>query len=245
LDALRLGRTDYLSPKMLPAEAKKLVDSMSDAERDALRAGVSQSLMTKVMDAPQQVNAAQRIIGAPATRKRLEALFQDPNEYKVFEAALQREAELFRTAQDIVRGSRTANKTAAMADLKAGNGIFDIAGEAVDIAAGSPGSVVGRVLKYLQARTSLDEKTAGEVAKMLKSGTVQEINDTMNRLESSSARFLKGQGKSAQRLKVTSGAIGAAAPTTRMSAPESAPVGAEEDDEAKLQRLMDKYSIQE
>jgi len=245
LDALRLGRTDYLSPKMLPAEAKKLVDSMSDAERDALRAGVSQSLMTKVMDAPQQVNAAQRIIGAPATRKRLEALFQDPNEYKVFEAALQREAELFRSAQDIVRGSRTANKTAAMADLKAGNGIFDIAGEAVDIAAGSPGSVVGRVLKYLQARTSLDEKTAGEVAKMLKSGTVQEINDTMNRLESSSARFLKDQGKSAQRLKVTSGAIGAAAPTTRMSAPESAPVDAEEDDEAKLQRLMDKYSIQE
>jgi hypothetical protein len=40
LDALRLGRTDYLSPKMLPNEAKKLVDGMSDAERDALRAEV-------------------------------------------------------------------------------------------------------------------------------------------------------------------------------------------------------------
>lgn len=244
LDALRLGRTDYLSPKMLPAEAKKLVDGMSEAERDALRAGVAQSLLTKVMDAPQEINAAQRIIGAPATRKRLEALFQDPNEYKVFEAALKRESELFRNAQDIVRGSRTANKTEALKDLKAGNGIFDIAGEAVDIAAGSPGSVVGRVLKYLQARTTLDEKTAGEVANMLKSGTTQEVDATLKRLESSSAKFLEDKNTSARRLKTVSGTVGAAAPTTRLEAPESeAP--ADEDDEAKLQRLLEKYSTKE
>ena len=238
LDALRLGRTDYLSPKMLPNEAKKLVDGMSEAERDALRAGVAQSLLTKVMDSPQQINAAQRIIGAPATRKRLEALFQDPNEYKVFEAALQRESELFRNAQDIVRGSRTANKTEALKDLKAGNGIFDIAGEAVDIASGSPGSVVGRVLKYLQARTSLDEKTAGEVAKMLKSGTTQEVDDTLKRLEASSAKFLEDKNTSARRLKTTSGTVGAAAPTTRMVADEPEAPPEDEDDEAKIQRIM-------
>jgi hypothetical protein len=245
LDALRLGRTDYLSPKTLPAEAKKLVDSMSDAERDALRVGVAQSVLSKIMDAPQQVNAAQRVIGAPATRKRLEALFKDPNEYQVFEAALTRESELFRNAQDIVRGSRTANKTEALKDLKAGNGIFDIAGEAVDIAAGSPGSVVGRVLKYLQARTSLDEKTAGEVAKMLKSGTQQEVDATLSRLESSSAKFLEDKNTSARRLKTTSGTIGAAAPTTPRAAPESDVPVEGEDDDAKLQRLLEKYSTKE
>ena len=245
LDALRLGRTDYLSPKMLPTEAKKLVAAMSEGERDALRAGVAQSLLTKVMDAPQQINAAQRIIGAPATRKRLEALFQDPNEYKVFEAALQRESELFRNAQDIVRGSRTANKTEALKDLKAGNGIFDIAGEAVDIAAGSPGSVVGRVLKYLQARTSLDEKTAADVAQMLKSGTQQEVDDVLGRLESSSAKFVKDQATSARRLKTTSGTVGAAAPTTRRAPPEQEPEPEGEDDDAKLQRLLEKYSTEE
>ena len=245
LDALRLGRTDYLTPKMLPAEAKKLVDGMSDAERDALRAGVAQSLLTKVLDAPQQVNAAQRIIGAPATRKRLEALFQDPNEYKVFEAAMQRESELFRNAQDIVRGSRTANKQEALKDLKSGSGIFDIAGEAIDVAAGSPGSVIGRVLKYLQARTSLDEKTAGEVAKMLKSGSQQEVDDVLNRLESSSAKFIEGREKSAQRLKTVSGTVGAALPTTPKAPPpvETGPEG--ETDDEKLQRLMEKYNVQE
>jgi hypothetical protein len=238
LDALRLGRTDYLSPKTLPAEAKKLVDSMSDAERDALRVGVAQSVLSKIMDAPQQVNAAQRVIGAPATRKRLEALFKDPNEYQVFEAALTRESELFRNAQDIVRGSRTANKTEALKDLKAGNGIFDIAGEAVDIAAGSPGSVVGRVLKYLQARTSLDEKTAGEVAKMLKSGTPQEVDATLSRLESSSAKFLEDKNTSARRLKTVSGTVGAAAPTTRVVPDASEAPPEDEDDEAKIQRIL-------
>ena len=238
LDALRLGRTDYLSPKMLPAQAKKLVDGMSEAERDALRAGAAQSILSKIMDAPQQINAAQRIIGAPATRKRLEALFKDPKEYEVFEAALQRESELFLNAQDIVRGSRTANKTEALKDLKAGNGIFDIAGEAVDVAAGSPGSVVGRVLKYLQARTTLDEKTAGEVAKMLRSGTAQEVDDTLKRLESSSAKFLEDKNTSARRLKTTAGTIGAVAPTTRQAAPEPEASAEDEDDEAKVQRIM-------
>ena len=245
LDALRLGRTDYLSPKMLPAEAKKVVDAMSDGERDALRAGVAQSLLTKVMDAPQQINAAQRIIGAPATRKRLEALFQDPNEYKVFEAAMQRESELFRNAQNIIRGSRTANKQEAIADLKSGSGIFDIAGEAVDVAVGSPGSVIGRVLKYLQARTTLDEKSAGEIATMLKSGTVQEMQDTLNRLEASSAKFIEGREKSARRLKTISGTVGAAAPTTPKAAAEveAAPEG--ETDDEKIKRLMDKYNLEE
>lgn len=245
LDALRLGRTDYLSPKMLPNEAKKVVDAMSDGERDALRAGVAQSLLTKIMDAPQQINAAQRIIGAPATRKRLEALFQDPNEYKVFEAAMQRESELFRNAQDIVRGSRTANKTEALKDLKAGNGIFDIAGEAVDIATGSPGSVIGRVLKYLQASTTLDEKSAGEIAKMLKSGTVQEMQDTLNRLEAGSAKFIKDKNTSARRLKTVSGTVGAVAPTTRMAPDETEAPPEDEDDDAKLQRLLEKYSTKE
>ena len=247
LDALRLGRTDYLSPKMLPAEAKKVVDAMSDGERDALRAGVAQSLLTKVMDAPQQVNAAQRIIGAPATRKRLEALFQDPNEYKVFEAAMQRESELFRNAQNIIRGSRTANKQEAIADLKSSSGIFDIAGEAVDVAVGSPGSVIGRVLKALQARTTLDEKSAGEIATMLKSGTVQEMQDVLNRLEASSAKFIEGREKTARRLRTTSGTIGAVAPNTPRPAPvPETPAGSEEEtDDEKLQRLMDKYNVQE
>ena len=98
--------------------------------------------------------------------------------------------------------------------------------------------MVGRVLKYLQARTSLDEKTAGEVAKMLKSGTPQEVDATLSRLESSSAKFLEDKNTSARRLKTVSGTVGAVAPTTRMAPDETEAPPEDEDDEAKIQRIL-------
>lgn len=236
LDAIRLGKDEYLTPKMLPEQARKLVSGMSDAEKDALRIGVAQSILTKIMDAPQQVNAAQRVIGAPATRKRLEALFENPAEYQVFEAALKREAALFRNAQEVIRNSRTANKQEAIADLKRSTNVLDIAGEAVNIATGTPGSVVGRVLKYLQVRSSLDEKTAGELANMLKSNTPAEIDNVMTRLEKSADEFARRQEKSWTRSKTISGAVGTAAPEG--TTPQSAEPASEEDDDSKIERIL-------
>jgi hypothetical protein len=79
---------------------------------------------------------------------------------------------------------------------------------------------------------------------MLKSGTTQEVDATLKRLESSSAKFLEDKNTSARRLKTTSGTIGAAAPTTRI-APEESDTPVDEDDDAKLQRLLEKYSTEE
>lgn len=236
LDALRLGREDFMSPKTLPEQAKKIVANMSDAERDALRTGATQSILSKIMESPQQINAAQRVIGAPATRKRLEALFDNPQEYDIFEAALKREAELFRNAQDIARGSRTQPKAEAVKDLKAGSGVIDIAGEAVDVAMGTPGSVVGRVLKYLQARTTLDEKSAAEIAKMLKSSTPQEIDDTLSRLERSSEKFVQDKERTAKRLQGIAGTTGRVLPESEKIAKDKEEEP-EEDVDATIKRL--------
>lgn len=238
LDALRLGREEYMTPKTLPEQAKKLVAGMSEGERDALRTGATQAILSKIQDAPQQINAAQRIIGAPATRKRLEALFDNPQEYEIFEAALKREAELFRNAQDLVRGSRTQPKAEAVKDLKSGSGVLDIAGETVDIAMGTPGSVVGRVLKYLQARTTLDEKSSAEIAKMLKSSTPQEIDDTLGRLERSSQKFTQDRETTAKRLQGIAGTTGRVLPESEkiVQEDEEQPP-AEEDVDAIIQRL--------
>lgn len=236
LDALRLGREEYMTPKTLPEQAKKIVAGMSDAERDALRTGAAQAILSKIQDAPQQINAAQRVIGAPATRKRLEALFENPQEYEIFEAALKREAELFRNAQEIVRGSRTQPKAEAVKDLKSGSGVIDVAGEAVDVAMGTPGSVVGRVLKYLQARTTLDEKSAAEIAKMLKSGTPQEIDDTLARLERSSEKFIQDKERTAKRLQGIAGTTGRVLPESE-KLPTEKKEEPEEDVEATIERL--------
>lgn len=237
LDALRLGREEFMSPKTLPEQAKKIVAGMSEGERDALRTGATQAILSKIMDSPQQINAAQRVIGAPATRKRLEALFDNPQEYEVFEAALKRESELFRNAQDIARGSRTQPKAEAVKDLKSGSGVLDVAGEAVDVAMGTPGSVVGRVLKYLQARTTLDEKSAAEIAKMLKSSTPQEIDDTLSRLERSSQKFTQDSEATAKRLQGIAGTTGRVLPESEKIATEKEEQAPEEDVDATIQRL--------
>lgn len=237
LDALRLGREEYMTPKTLPEQAKKLVAGMSDAERDALRTGAAQAILSKIQDAPQQINAAQRVIGAPATRKRLEALFENPQEYEIFEAALKREAELFRNAQEIVRGSRTQPKAEAVKDLKSGSGVIDIAGEAVDVAMGTPGSVVGRVLKYLQARTTLDEQSAAEIAKMLKSSTPQEIDATLSRLERSSQKFVQDKERTAKRLQGIAGTTGRVLPESEKLPKEAEEEEPEEDVDAVIERL--------
>jgi hypothetical protein len=237
LDALRLGREEFMSPKTLPEQAKKIVAGMSEGERDALRTGATQAILTKIQDAPQQINAAQRVIGAPATRKRLEALFDNPQEYEIFEAALKRESELFRNAQEIARGSRTQPKAEAVKDLKSGSGVLDVAGEAVDVAMGTPGSVVGRVLKYLQARTTLDEKSSAEIAKMLKSSTPQEIDDTLSRLERSSLKFTQDREATQKRLQGIAGTTGRVLPESEKIATEKEEEAPEEDVDAMIKRL--------
>jgi hypothetical protein len=234
LNALRYGKDEFLSPKFTPAQAIEKVKAMSAAEKDALRAGVAQSILGKVMETPNQVNAAQRVIGAPSTRKRLEALFDNPSEYQIFEEALKRESELFRNAQQIIRNSRTANKKEALDDLKKGSSILDIAGDAIDVSAGSPGSMVGRVLKFLQSRTSLDEKSASKIADMLKASTPQEVDAVLSQLEGSSRKFVKGAEKTGRREKATSGVVGRTIGEPPMTKEAPPP-------EESEQEILDKY----
>jgi hypothetical protein len=235
LDALRFGREDFLSPKNTPDRVIKQLQAMSTAEKEALRTGAAQTLLSRILETPNQVNAAQRVIGAPSTRKRLNALFDDPNQYKVFEEALKREAELFRNAQNILRNSRTENRKQAIEDLKKAPGILDIAGEAVDFANAGPGSIVGRTLKLLQSRATFDEKTADEVANILRAGTPQEINAVLDKLEQSAGKFAREAERSNVVQKgITRGVGSAAGEPPRTPEPERL----EETDDERLERLL-------
>lgn len=249
LDALQLGRTDFLSPKLLPDRAKAMVDKMSDAEKDALRTGVAQSILTKIGETPNQVNAAQRVIGAPATRQRLEALFDDPNKYQLFEAALQREAELFRNAQQMVRGSRTANKTEAVKDLESNTGMFDVAGETIDAATATPGALVSRVLKFLNNSAPLSEKTAAQLSTMLKATAPADVDKVLTQLEQGAAKLAQSAKTDVKRQRVVSGAVSATAgQSPKMPAVQEPTMSDEEQraaEDATFEDLKNKYAKEE
>ena len=249
LDALQLGRVDFLSPKLLPDRAKAMVAKMSDAEKDALRIGAAQSILTQIGETPNQVNAAQRVIGATNTKQRLAALFDDPNEYQLFEAALMREADLFRNAQQMVRGSRTANKTEAVKDLNSKEGMFDIAGEAIDMATSTPGTLVSRVLKFLSNSAPLSEKSAAKLSTMLKASAPADIDKVLTQLEQGAAKLVISAKKDVKRQRVISGATSASAGTgpnlPTATGPELSPEAQSASEDATFKDLMKKYATEE
>lgn len=249
LDALELGRVDFLSPKLLPDRAKAMVAKMSDAEKDALRIGAAQSILTQIGETPNQVNAAQRVIGATNTRQRLSALFDDPKQYQLFEAALTREADLFRNAQQMVRGSRTANKTEAVKDLNSKEGMFDIAGEAIDMATSTPGALVSRVLKFLSNSAPLSEKSAAKLSTMLKASAPADIDKVLTQLEQGAAKLVISAKKDVKRQRVISGATSASAGTgpslPTATGPALSPEDAQAKEDATFRDLMKKYATEE
>ena len=246
LDALELGRIEYLSPKLLPDRAKAMVAKMSDAEKDALRIGVAQSILTKIGETPNQINAAQKVIGATNTRQRLSALFDDPNEYKLFEAALQREAELFRNAQQMVRNSRTTNRAEAVKDLNSKDGMFDIAGEALDAATSTPGALVSRVLKFLNNSAPLSEKTAAKLSTMLKASAPADVDKVLTQLEQGAAKLAASARKDVKRQRVVSGATSASAGQAPTVNPEEWVVEEKiANEDATFEELKKKYATEE
>jgi len=249
LDALELGRVDFFSPKLLPDRAKAMIAKMSDAEKDALRIGAAQSILTRIGETPNQINAAQKVIGAANTRQRLEALFDDPNQYQLFEAALMREADLFRNAQQMVRNSRTTNRAEAVKDLEAKEGMFDIAGEALDAATSTPGALVSRVLKFLNNSAPLSEKTAAKLSTMLKASTPNEIDNVLTQLERGAAKLAASAKKDVKRQRVVSGAISASAgESPKLPDPlleETWLEDAQASEDAEFKELMKKYATEE
>jgi hypothetical protein len=224
-----------------------MVAKMSDAEKDALRIGVAQSILTKIGETPNQINAAQKVIGATNTRQRLSALFDDPNQYKLFEAALQREAELFRNAQQMVRNSRTTNRAEAVKDLNSTDGMLDIAGEAIDMATSTPGALVSRVLKFLNNSAPLSEKTAAKLSTMLKASSPTDVDNVLTQLEQGAAKLAASAKKSVKQQRVISGATSASAgdvPT--LPVPPQASIEQQlANEDATFEDLKKKYATEE
>lgn len=247
LEALRFGKDDFLKKGFMPDQAKAMVKNMSDAEKNALRAGVAQSILNDIMTRPQQINAAQIVISAPATKARLAALFDNPNDYKLFEAALEREAQLFRNAQDIARNSRTAPRAAALKDLDE-NPVVDITGQVLDLSASSgPGSFLAKVFKIYQQGLPMSEKVANEVAQILKTGSPRDVQKVTAKLEEQVKKKAQQAQKAARREKQTTSAMSVSAGATP-KLPESPKPSVEQqmaEEDATFEDLKKKYATEE
>ena len=116
LDALDKGQDLF---KMRPDEARKLLESFGDSEREMFVRGAFDSMATRVEDAAAGFDITKRrpLREATLDRQRLRLLFPDDASFEQFTNGLADEATIAATNRFVVGGSQTADKLAGLAEF--------------------------------------------------------------------------------------------------------------------------------
>lgn len=183
LNAMRTGMNDF--NRLDHEEVAKLFNGMNTVEREAFRTGAARNIYSTIMDPSSNINAAQRLIGSPETRQKLEAMFDSPAQYNLFHAALERESQLFHQSNRILQGSPTARRTQARERFEEGS---NVGSAAADLATGgwmnSLTNMVGRAIRG----ANISDDIADRTATLLMSSDPAEVSAAVRILENASQR---------------------------------------------------------
>lgn len=198
-DAIKMGREDL--NRMQPEEVRRAIKDMSFAEKDAFRSGVSQHLFEALGKPTTDFNSAQRILGSDSMREKLRATFDDPKKWKIFEAAMDKEAALFDRNKKSM--SRVEGKK-LQALGKEDSVLSNVLDGGMQNAPGMGGiSPLNRIYNWLRFPLPMSESTADGILKTINRGDTRAFEATM-------ARLAKAQSRLAVRGK-RSGKVGAIA----------------------------------
>lgn len=182
-NALEQGRTEIA--KLRPQELQKLwrgKDALSAGEKEAFRTGMLQHLLQPIEDASGNRNFAQQVIGSEAWRSKLKTVLP-PGEYRLLEASLKREAELFKGRSNILGGSATARRVASKGDLDSaieGGKLSDV----VDMISRGRNGLVGAGIAALDyaRRANVSDAVYTQLARILKTGGPEDIANVLRSL---------------------------------------------------------------
>lgn len=176
VQALEQGRDDIA--RMRPQEVYKLwngKNALSAGEKEAFKTGVLQHLLQPIEDATGNRNFAQQVIGSKAWRSKLKTMLP-PGEFRLLDASLRREAELFKGRSSVLGGSATAGRVASKEDLDRAidGGNFD---QVVDmISSGRAGIFNAGVAAYRYAkRANVSDAVYTQLARVLKTSGPEDI----------------------------------------------------------------------
>lgn len=178
IDALELGKAKFKS--MAPEEITKLFKDMSAAEGEAFIIGVNRHLTDLVNNPSTNANYAQRIIGSKNTKLKLKAMFPDIDDagMALYEAALLREAQLFKEIGGTLTNSRTAKRLAGQNDLKNTDNVLD----AVALGVGSLDTSLTTMAANLLKGSTASADMKIRMAEMLMSNSPKEVATAVDAL---------------------------------------------------------------
>jgi hypothetical protein len=178
LDALRSGYSDF--NKLDHEEVIKLVSGFSPAEKEAFRTGVVRDLYGKMFNTSRNINAA-GLLESPEMQAKLQPLFDNPAQFRLFQAAVERESQLFKQANQILRGSQTGKRKVMQEKFEdAGEGFTQAAAQA--LTGGWMSSLTGMASRALY-KTTMTEDMADKLAGMLMSRDPKDVAAAVKLLE--------------------------------------------------------------
>ena len=212
LEALQSGYNDF--GKLDHEQVIRMVADMSPAEKIAFRTGVVRDLYGKMFGTSRNINAA-GLLEAPETLAKLQPLFDSPAQMQLFRAAVERESQLFKQANQMLRGSQTGKRTAMREKFEdAGEGVTQATLQA--LTGGWLSSLSGMASRALY-KTSMTDEMSEKLAKMLMSREPQDVAAAVRILDDYAAQAAP---KAARATALELGLVGGTA-ISRPKAPSS------------------------
>ncbi|MGA1354453.1 MAG: hypothetical protein ACO32I_06735 [Candidatus Limnocylindrus sp.] len=216
LDAMRTAREKFT--RLPPEEVADFVSTASRAEVDAFRTGAFRNIYDKIMESPQNFNAAKRIVNSPQTMDRLRPLFDTQAQFNLYKAALLREAQLFDQSSKILSGSPTARRLQAREEFEGGVPVGEVIANTINSGfMNSLSLLAGNVARSAK----MPDEIAAETSRLLMSSNPSEVAAAVKILEDYAAKSAVGAKN------LTAAEMGAimGATTATMPAPDAGTEG--------------------
>lgn len=180
-DALEAGRA---ANKLRWQQVSKLAREYSPGELEAFKTGLVQNLMKRFEDTSRRRNFADEIVNTPNLRKSLQAV-TGSDEFKVLDAALKREADLFKDTGRVIGGSQTFGRAAEKQAIEERITQGDVPAAVDLILNPTPGNIFRRTMQVASnmRNANVSRATFDQLAKMLSAGSPREINEVLTALE--------------------------------------------------------------
>ena len=182
LDALEMGLKDFQG--MAPEEVKKMLNNLSAAEAETFVIGATRSILNRITKPRGNSNYALNVINAPEDKEKLEMLFPGINKkgFKLLEAVLLREGQLYKQANKILGGSPTQSNQAGVREIEDSEGMGNAMATGLETLF-NPHSGLLRFATNALRSAKLPEATQEKMATMLMSKDPKEVAAVVEALE--------------------------------------------------------------
>lgn len=184
-DALEAGREAMTKS---PEETRRLLNGMSQAEKESFKIGVADWIRGKVESTGFTQNALLKFFSSKGQLENLRAAFGDDKQFKAFREAIFAEARKRSTYNVVTGNSSTAKQLADLADAGQLRETVDL------VANAATGGVVPATLKFVGSRLKMlggfTPEVADKVAQKLMSTdpqTIRAITSQLSQIEAMSA----------------------------------------------------------